>query len=153
MSNCSMQNTTKSNLYLVNHYCDWKLVLLTQDIFCLILYWQIWFSFAKYNSLSDFTSHLQTPHLKGLTVLHSLFSNPCFPQICPFALFGRSFKKKVKHFNAVCASSWVWSFLLVSVAAMTVWRIAGWSHLRAICALLSCDAQQSCRVPNSAIIW
>ena len=40
------------------------------------------------------------------------------------------------------ASSWVWSFLLVSVAAMTVWRIAGWSHLRAICALLSCDAQQ-----------
>ena len=28
------------------------------------------------------------------------------------------------------------------VAAMTLWRIAGRSHLRAICALLSCDAQQ-----------
>ena len=47
------------------------------------------------------------------------------------------------YFKSVSpASSWVWSFLLVSVAAMTVWRIAGWSHLRAICALLSCDAQQ-----------
>ena len=56
------------------------------------------------------------------------------------------------HFcQIVCLPSpLVWSFLpvqcvSVSVAeAMTVWRIAGWSHLRAICALLALALNSIC---------